>query len=389
MTTSTRPPPEQLPPPARASNGDGHGPRRPPTAVIAGAVVVALAGLVAVASHGTPVWTSLRDGRADRSEILAYVAVVGGMGLIAGLAVTLIVHRTLIAKRAGAPPLRATLLRGVPITIMAVAVLALLAITRMELEPRAMDPAGGPYASCASGEPCVGVVDRDDDPDPSAREDPPDGPEIERGGGRRANASSGDDAQVSPESAEDGETDSDDDSGNQPDSSALGPILLIVLGAVALAIAGATVRSWYANRLARREHRGDDDDRPRQSDRVALGDAVARTIDTMLADPDPNTAIIGAYARLLQDLAASEVGRRDHEAPTEHLQRALATLHVRPEPLRRLIGLFEIARFSTHPLTNSHRDQALEALHAAAADLAVGSPSQPAAASSQPIGALR
>lgn len=104
-------------------------------------------------------------------------------------------------------------------------------------------------------------------------------------------------------------------------------------------------------------------------------------IDSMLADPDPKTAIIGAYARLLEGLAACDAARRDHEAPIEHLQRALSILPVGPRPLRQLTGLFEIARFSTHRLTESHRDQALDALHAASADLAAA-PSTPAGAGS-------
>jgi hypothetical protein len=109
----------------------------------------------------------------------------------------------------------------------------------------------------------------------------------------------------------------------------------------------------------------------------------------MLADPDPSTAIIGAYARLLEGLAACDVGRREHEAPLEHLRRTLTILRVRPEPLRQLIGLFEVARFSTHSLTGSHRDQALSALRAAATDLAAYSHSSTETASEQPIRAGR
>jgi hypothetical protein len=54
----------------------------------------------------------------------------------------------------------------------------------------------------------------------------------------------------------------------------------------------------------------------------------------------------------------------------EHLERVLRTLDVRPGPLRQLIGLFELARFSTLPLTPSHREAALAALRSVAADMA-------------------
>lgn len=89
----------------------------------------------------------------------------------------------------------------------------------------------------------------------------------------------------------------------------------------------------------------------------------------MLSDPDPNTAVIGAYARLLEGLAASGARRQEYEAPVEHLRRALTRLHVRPGPVRHLVSLFEIARFSTERLTVKHRDEAIEALHQVASDL--------------------
>lgn len=353
--------------------------RRPLTAVIAGAIVLALAGLVAVASHGTPVWTSLREGEANRSEILANVAVLGGVGLIAALAVTLIIHRALLANRPGAPPLRTTLLRALPIATIALAALALLRIARTPLVTEVAD-AGGVYVSCNPGDVCVGADARA----PSEREDPLDRPDRDRRD--RDDANGADEPQASAQPAEDGAPDSgDDDDGGGPDLSALWPILLIVLGAIAAAI---VVRSRYTNRSAHREALHERDDRLPGPDQASARSAVARTIDAMLADPDPSTAIIGAYARLLEGLAACDAGRHDHEAPLEHLRRVLTTLHVRPEPLHRLIDLFEVARFSTHPLTESHRDQALDALQAAAADLAVV-PLPPVTAGAAPIKALR
>jgi hypothetical protein len=147
--------------------------------------------------------------------------------------------------------------------------------------------------------------------------------------------------------------------------------------------------SSYTRRSAAAEQSGEDDDSGSDADLQAVRGAVDDTIESMLADPDPSTAIIGAYARLLEGLAACDVGRREHEAPLEHLRRTLTILRVRPEPLRQLIGLFEVARFSTHSLTGSHRDQALSALRAAATDLAAYSHSSTETASEQPIRAGR
>jgi hypothetical protein len=95
------------------------------------------------------------------------------------------------------------------------------------------------------------------------------------------------------------------------------------------------------------------------------------TIDTMLADPDPRTAIIGAYARLLEELEALGASRKAYEGPTEHLQRILTLLEVPSRPLQTLVRLFQVARFSEHTLTQNHRDEALTALREAASSLAV------------------
>lgn len=104
--------------------------------------------------------------------------------------------------------------------------------------------------------------------------------------------------------------------------------------------------------------------------RAAAHGAIVTTIDAMLGDPDPRTAIIGAYARLLEELEAIGASRKPYEGPREHLARALGMLEIGPRPLRTLVGLFELARFSDHSLTAKDRDQALDALREAAADLA-------------------
>ncbi len=155
-----------------------------------------------------------------------------------------------------------------------------------------------------------------------------------------------------------------------PDLGALGPILLGLLIAIAVVLLGAWLWSYLAKRgAAEAEPDGED-----EAARDAMATSVADTIGAMLADPDPRTAIIGAYARLLEGLAASGMARLPHEAPLEHLRGVLAGLRVRPAPLRRLIELFEVARFSTHTLTESHRAAALDALRAAADDLAAAEP---------------
>lgn len=105
-------------------------------------------------------------------------------------------------------------------------------------------------------------------------------------------------------------------------------------------------------------------------ERARAHGAVLVTIDAMLEATDPRTAIIGAYARLLEELDATGAARFDYEGPQEHLRRILTRLAVQPEPLETLIALFEEARFSEHALTLRHRDAALRALETVAAGLA-------------------
>ncbi len=103
--------------------------------------------------------------------------------------------------------------------------------------------------------------------------------------------------------------------------------------------------------------------------RGAVEDGLAAVLRDMLADPDPRTAVIGAYARLLAALDEVGLGRRSEEAPHEHLWRSLGPLGVRRAQLHRLAELFVRARFTPHPVTEAHRQAAIGALADAVADL--------------------
>jgi hypothetical protein len=96
---------------------------------------------------------------------------------------------------------------------------------------------------------------------------------------------------------------------------------------------------------------------------------LADVLRAMLADPDPRTAVIGAYARLLAALDEAGFPRRAEEAPHEHLWRSLGPLGVRRPPVHRLAELFVRARFTPHPVTDEHRRAAIAALADAVADL--------------------
>jgi hypothetical protein len=104
-------------------------------------------------------------------------------------------------------------------------------------------------------------------------------------------------------------------------------------------------------------------------DAAAAQAGLEASLDAVTADASPRDAISDAYARLLAALADAGAARRRHEAPHEHLDRVLTPLGVRSEPLHRLADLFVLARFSQHPVTTAHRDEASGALRDALADL--------------------
>jgi uncharacterized protein DUF4129 len=115
--------------------------------------------------------------------------------------------------------------------------------------------------------------------------------------------------------------------------------------------------------------------RPRRSSQPGGPDAdgALRAVEQSLADlrepSDPRAAVIASYRSLLDGLADAGAGRHDAEAPFEHVTRALATLGVRPEPLRELTSLFAEARFSDHAITEAHRTAAVRALDEARGEL--------------------
>ena len=153
--------------------------------------------------------------------------------------------------------------------------------------------------------------------------------------------------------------------------------LLIVFVALVAAVLGTIVVLVARRWLRAPDEQADDGEHTSDVpiDPAAAALAVESTIDRMLVDPDPRTAIIGAYAQLLEGLAAVGLPRAVSETPHEYLRRCLTTLHVDGVPIARLTALFEIARFSTHPLNEGHRTDALGALQSVKAQLL-----QPAAA---------
>ena len=169
--------------------------------------------------------------------------------------------------------------------------------------------------------------------------------------------------------------DNDDDERSQPVATVAAPLestpsegsrptwpLALLGGAVVMALVGA----WWMARRRRPTFDGAiDADAVDDRQRAAVGSAFSASLADLDAEPDPRRAIVAAYARLLDGLAAAGFGRRPAEAPEEHLRRVLEQLRVPEAPLRTLVALFAEARFSEHPLTVTHKQAAIDAFRAA------------------------
>ncbi|SRR5712691_6628946 len=86
------------------------------------------------------------------------------------------------------------------------------------------------------------------------------------------------------------------------------------------------------------------------------------TLDDLYAQKDARAAIIAAYARMERIFEAYGVPRRPAEAPMEYLRRALGELDATGAALGRLTGLFQWAKFSSHEVTWTMREEAITAL---------------------------
>ena len=127
--------------------------------------------------------------------------------------------------------------------------------------------------------------------------------------------------------------------------------LAIILGVlIALGAAAYMTRSRLLPPTRRR--RGPD----------ALAAALDESIDDLRNEPDLRRAIVAAYARMEDALAAAGIPRDPAEAPLEYVERALLSLDTSAEAVRRLTDLFALARFSQHEPDPSMRDEAIEAL---------------------------
>jgi hypothetical protein len=97
-----------------------------------------------------------------------------------------------------------------------------------------------------------------------------------------------------------------------------------------------------------------DDSRPQQIQR-----AVAAGLQELRAHTDPRQAIIACYARLEHLLTDYGVPAYEHLTPQEYMGTALHDLDLPTDAFAGLVRLFELARYSLHPLDDTARRTAM------------------------------
>ena len=130
--------------------------------------------------------------------------------------------------------------------------------------------------------------------------------------------------------------------------------LLLLL---ALAVFAVMVLVAMADRLEKWWTERDGADRP-----PAVPETLALIQADLRAEPDARVAIVRAYGRFERALAAARAPRAAWQTPAEFMRTTLARLPLPAAPVRRLTALFEVARFSTHPLGAEARDAACDSL---------------------------
>jgi hypothetical protein len=137
------------------------------------------------------------------------------------------------------------------------------------------------------------------------------------------------------------------------------PFLVVIVGAGAGITALLVAEKRRRRRLPREANVTDE-----------LAGALELTLDDLRSEPDPRRAVIAAYARMEAALAAHGIPRRRFEAPHEYLTRVLEDLTHGGRGARQLTGLFERARFSTHEIDPSLKDEAIAAVESLQDELA-------------------
>ena len=126
---------------------------------------------------------------------------------------------------------------------------------------------------------------------------------------------------------------------------------------------------------------------PQQGSSVPLPDvpeqltgAAAQERRSKLFHGQPRNAVVACWVDLEAAAAESGLPRQSAETPTEYVSRVLATWDIDDRAIGDLAALYREARFSSHEITEGHRERAVTDLDRLHADLAAATPPPPSAA---------
>jgi hypothetical protein len=96
--------------------------------------------------------------------------------------------------------------------------------------------------------------------------------------------------------------------------------------------------------------------------RGPLAAAVEDSLDDLRREPDARTAIVRIYGNFERVLAGVSLPRRAWETPVEFMRVVLMRLPLPTRAVHSLTEVFELARFSRHPIGAAERDSAWRSL---------------------------
>ena len=135
--------------------------------------------------------------------------------------------------------------------------------------------------------------------------------------------------------------------------------LAVVAGVVVFAAGG------YLALRARRRHHSAGLDVTLEPAQQHITAEMLRDATAALTEPaDARSAILACYRAMERSLAEVGASRQVADTPEELLDRAARSGVMLPAAAQRLAALFREARFSTHPMTSAHREDAAAALGA-------------------------
>ena len=138
----------------------------------------------------------------------------------------------------------------------------------------------------------------------------------------------------------------------------------LVAGSAAAVLLLAPAAVFIRRRRARRERRAVVPD-----EAARLGSDLRRSLSDLESERDPRLAVQRAYARMEQSLDEIELSRARDETPTEFTARVLRVLGASAAAASDLTGLFEVARFSDHPMDEGDRRRAIASVRRVEAEV--------------------